>query len=250
MCSMREFGIFARSVGVKLLLNCSSDIVLLIDRLYCIDLFSCIAASLFNKLTYLLTYFYLLLHGCILRRSSPSSRVRIVLLDIEGGTRSISQSSSEHRKASGSDGGREIHRAKPLASPRRRENWSETGLTRWREGSEWVSEWVRTEVLYRSGRESDRLVIRDTSLIRQNGSNADWPKTGARSSRLLEKISRKSYDEYDRTYDRRLWKTVRLETLGSVSKINFRKSQENLANSCVLKLRQSYDELRKNLGRT
>ena len=33
-----------------------SDIVLLIDRLYCIDLFSCIAASLFNKLTYLLTY--------------------------------------------------------------------------------------------------------------------------------------------------------------------------------------------------
>jgi len=33
-----------------------SDIVLLIDRLYCIDLFSYIAASLFNKLTYLLTY--------------------------------------------------------------------------------------------------------------------------------------------------------------------------------------------------
>jgi len=33
-----------------------SDIVLLIDRLYCIDLFSCIAASLINKLTYLLTY--------------------------------------------------------------------------------------------------------------------------------------------------------------------------------------------------
>ena len=30
-----------------------SDIVLLIDRLYCIDLFSCIAASLFNKLTLL-----------------------------------------------------------------------------------------------------------------------------------------------------------------------------------------------------
>jgi len=29
--------------------------VLLIDWLYCIDLFSCIAASLFNKLTYLLT---------------------------------------------------------------------------------------------------------------------------------------------------------------------------------------------------
>jgi len=27
-----------------------------IDWLYCIDLFSCIAASLFNKLTYLLTY--------------------------------------------------------------------------------------------------------------------------------------------------------------------------------------------------
>jgi len=35
-----------------------SDIVLLIDRLYCIDLFSCIAASLFNKLTLLyFTYF-------------------------------------------------------------------------------------------------------------------------------------------------------------------------------------------------
>jgi len=34
-----------------------SDIVLLIDWLYSIDLFSCIAASLFNKLlTYLLTY--------------------------------------------------------------------------------------------------------------------------------------------------------------------------------------------------
>ena len=30
-----------------------SDIVLLIDRLYCIDLFSCIAASLFTKLTLL-----------------------------------------------------------------------------------------------------------------------------------------------------------------------------------------------------
>ena len=33
-----------------------SDIVLLIDWLCSIDLFSCIAASLFNKLTYLLTY--------------------------------------------------------------------------------------------------------------------------------------------------------------------------------------------------
>ena len=32
-----------------------SDIVLFIDWLYCIDLFSCKAASLFNKLTYLLT---------------------------------------------------------------------------------------------------------------------------------------------------------------------------------------------------
>ena len=39
-----------------------SDIVLFIDRLYCIDLFSCIAASLFNKLTYLLTY--LLTYDC------------------------------------------------------------------------------------------------------------------------------------------------------------------------------------------
>jgi len=34
----------------------TSDTVLLIDWLYCIDLFSCIAASVFNKLTYLLTY--------------------------------------------------------------------------------------------------------------------------------------------------------------------------------------------------
>jgi len=33
----------------------------LIDWLYCIDLFSCIAASLFNKLTYLLTYFIYLI---------------------------------------------------------------------------------------------------------------------------------------------------------------------------------------------
>ena len=31
-----------------------SDIVLFIDWLYCIDLFGCRAASLFNKLTYLL----------------------------------------------------------------------------------------------------------------------------------------------------------------------------------------------------
>ena len=42
------------------------DIVLLIDRLHCIDLFSCIAASLFNKLTYLLTQF--LQTGCSSRR--------------------------------------------------------------------------------------------------------------------------------------------------------------------------------------
>ena len=34
----------------------TSDNVILIDWLYCIDLFSCIAASVFNKLTYLLTY--------------------------------------------------------------------------------------------------------------------------------------------------------------------------------------------------
>ena len=32
-----------------------SDTSLFTDRLYCIDLFSCIAASLFNKLTYLLS---------------------------------------------------------------------------------------------------------------------------------------------------------------------------------------------------
>jgi len=42
------------------LLCFTSDIVLLIDWLYCIDLFSCIAASLFNKLTLLyLLYFEL-----------------------------------------------------------------------------------------------------------------------------------------------------------------------------------------------
>jgi len=34
----------------------TSDTGLLIDWLYCADLFSCIAASVFNKLTYLLTY--------------------------------------------------------------------------------------------------------------------------------------------------------------------------------------------------
>ena len=34
----------------------NNNTVLLIDWLYCIDLFSCIAASVFNKLTYLLTY--------------------------------------------------------------------------------------------------------------------------------------------------------------------------------------------------
>jgi len=49
-----------------------SDIVLLIDRLYCIDLFSCIAASLFNKLTYLLTY--LLTYFLFLIRPFPISR--------------------------------------------------------------------------------------------------------------------------------------------------------------------------------
>ena len=35
-----------------------SDIALLIDWLYCIDLFSCIAASLFNKLTYFTLLYY------------------------------------------------------------------------------------------------------------------------------------------------------------------------------------------------
>jgi len=40
-------------VGLAVRLCFMSDIVLLIDRLYCIDLFSCIAASLSNKLTLL-----------------------------------------------------------------------------------------------------------------------------------------------------------------------------------------------------
>jgi len=43
-------------VGLLIVWLCFvSDIVLFIDWLYCFDLFSCIAASLFNKLTYLLT---------------------------------------------------------------------------------------------------------------------------------------------------------------------------------------------------
>ena len=48
-----------RTLALKVLLVVRlcfmSDIVLLIDGLYCIDLFSCISARLFNKLTYLLT---------------------------------------------------------------------------------------------------------------------------------------------------------------------------------------------------
>ena len=42
----------------------------LTDLLYCIDLFSCIAASLFNKLTYLLTY----LLKCVYRDCIVSNR--------------------------------------------------------------------------------------------------------------------------------------------------------------------------------
>ena len=50
------FHVFMVYVGLLIVWLCfMSDIVLFIDWLYCFDLFSCIAASLFNKLTYLLT---------------------------------------------------------------------------------------------------------------------------------------------------------------------------------------------------
>jgi len=47
---------FLVGLATVLRLCFTSDNVLLIDWLYCIDLFSCIAASVFSKLTYLLTY--------------------------------------------------------------------------------------------------------------------------------------------------------------------------------------------------
>jgi len=63
LCTMLAYSFFLQSCFKNVFCRSSywlcgcfmSDIVLLIDRLYCIDLFSCIAASLFNKLTYLLT---------------------------------------------------------------------------------------------------------------------------------------------------------------------------------------------------
>ena len=43
-------------IGLLIVRLCfMSDIVLFIDWLYCIDLFSCVAASVFNKLTNLIT---------------------------------------------------------------------------------------------------------------------------------------------------------------------------------------------------
>jgi len=52
------FKMFLVGLATVLRLCFMSDIVLLIDRLYCIDLFSCIAASLFNKLTLLYVLYY------------------------------------------------------------------------------------------------------------------------------------------------------------------------------------------------
>ena len=54
-CVLCFFKCFMLYVGLLIVRLCfMSDIVLFIDWLHCIDLFSCIAASLFNKLTYLL----------------------------------------------------------------------------------------------------------------------------------------------------------------------------------------------------
>jgi len=49
-------------------------VLVIIIRLYCIDLFICIAASLFNKRTYLLTY--LLIPGDVIKRTrKPESEI-------------------------------------------------------------------------------------------------------------------------------------------------------------------------------
>jgi len=53
LCFFRVFKMFLVGLATVVRLSFMSDIVLLIDCLYCIDLFSCIAASLFNKLTLL-----------------------------------------------------------------------------------------------------------------------------------------------------------------------------------------------------
>jgi len=50
---------------------------------------------------------------------------------------------------------------------------------------------------------------------------------------------------YEKTYKKN-YETL----LRKVSKINLRKSEEDLTNSQVLNLRQSYSELKRNLGRT
>ena len=52
----RVFHVFMFYVGLLIVRLCfMSDSVLFIDWLYCIDLSSCIAASVFNKLAFLLT---------------------------------------------------------------------------------------------------------------------------------------------------------------------------------------------------
>ena len=53
LCFFRVFKIFLVGLATVVRLCLTSDIVLLIDWLYCINLFSSIAASLFNKLTLL-----------------------------------------------------------------------------------------------------------------------------------------------------------------------------------------------------
>ena len=56
LCFFRVFKMFLAGLANAVRLCLTSDIVLLIDWLCSIDLFSCIAASVFNKLAYLLTY--------------------------------------------------------------------------------------------------------------------------------------------------------------------------------------------------
>jgi len=61
LCFFRVSKMFLVGLANVVRLCFTSDIVLLIDWLYCIDLFSCIAASLFNKLRGLL--YFTLLYG-------------------------------------------------------------------------------------------------------------------------------------------------------------------------------------------
>ena len=53
LCFFRVFKMFLVGLATVVRLCFTSDIVLSINWLYCIDLFSCIAASVFNKLTLL-----------------------------------------------------------------------------------------------------------------------------------------------------------------------------------------------------